>query len=240
MKLYFSYRKSEPLIENMNISLKPGNIYGLLGRNGAGKTTLLKLISGLLLPEFGCCSFRSNDVSSRSSKLLKEIYFLPEHSYLPPLKASEYLKIYSSFYPGFDKERFYEFLDSFEIPASGKLTGLSFGQKKKFSIAFALASNTSLLLLDEPTNGLDIPAKSIFRKLVASSISEEKIFIVSTHQVKEMKNLIDPILIIDNGKIVFNEPVSEIEKRFTDIEELFNAVTKNREEVNSYFKETAK
>ncbi|MGE5402817.1 MAG: ATP-binding cassette domain-containing protein [Ignavibacteriales bacterium] len=212
--LNFGYRKKQMLFQKLNISLMPGNIYGLLGRNGAGKTTLLKIIGGLLNPVEGRCSFRGFPAFQRNPKSLEETVFLPDNSYLPPMKAAEYLNVYAPFYSRFSREKCMEYLENFEVPMTGKLSGLSFGQKKKFSIAFALAANSKVLLMDEPTNGLDIPAKSIFRKLVASSITDEKIFLVSTHQVKEMKNLIDPIIILDEGRIVFHEPVHEIEKRY--------------------------
>jgi len=213
--LNFGYKKKNLLFNNLNLVLTPGNIYGLLGKNGAGKTTLLKLISGLLYPQTGVCTIDGEKTAGRDPDLLREIFFLPEISFLPPVKIKEYLEIYSPFYPRFDKKKFYEYMKKLEIKANGKITNLSYGQRKKFSIAFALAAETKLILLDEPTNGLDIPAKSVFRKLVASSISEEKLFVISTHQVRDMKHLIDPIIILDNGEVIFNRQISEIEQKLS-------------------------
>lgn len=213
--LNFSYKMKDRLFQNFNLSLSLGNIYGLLGKNGAGKTTLLKLISGLLYPLNGECTFNELVTSKRTPDFLKEIFFLPEISYLPAIKVREYLEIYSTFYPRFDENKFYSCLKDFEIETGKKLTSYSYGQKKKFSVAFALASNTKILLLDEPTNGLDIPAKSVFRKLVASSIDDEKTFVISTHQVRDMKHLIDPILILEKGEIIFNRQIAEIEQRLS-------------------------
>ena len=211
----FGYKKKKLLFDDFNLLLTPGNIYGLLGKNGAGKTTLLKLISGLLYPQNGSCNFENSPTMKRNPEILKVIYFLPENSYLPYVNIREYIEIYSPFYKRFDENNFFKYLHDFEIDRSSKIMSLSYGQKKKFSIAFALAANTNVLLLDEPTNGLDIPAKSVFRKLVASSINEEKIFVISTHQVRDMKHLIDPILILDDGKIIFNKQIMEIEQRLS-------------------------
>ena len=214
-EMSFSYRKKESLFQNFNLDLTSGNIYGLLGKNGAGKTSLLKLISGLLFPQTGNSLFNGQKTLERKPSVLQEIIFLPENSYLPPLKIPEYLEVYSPFYKGFDKEKFARFLTELEIESSSKIISLSYGQKKKLALAFSLAANTKVLLLDEPTNGLDIPAKTVFRKLVAESIDENKIFLISTHQVRDMKHLIDPILILDKGKIIFNQTIQAIEERIS-------------------------
>src|SRR3989339_1648093 len=91
----FGYRKKNLLFNNLNLSLSAGNIYGLLGKNGAGKTTLLKLISGLLYPHNGSCSLGEEKTIARNTDLLKEIFFLPENSFLPAVKTHEYLEIYT-------------------------------------------------------------------------------------------------------------------------------------------------
>lgn len=214
-EMSFFYRKRDPLFEEFSLELIPGNIYGLLGKNGAGKTTLLKIISGLLFPHKGDCLLDNQETLERKPKVLQEIIFLPENSYLPPVSIHEYLEVYSPFYSRFDKQKFSRFLDELEIKDNSKINSLSYGQKKKLSLAFSLAANTKVLLLDEPTNGLDIPAKTVFRKLVAESIDENKIFLISTHQVRDMKHLIDPILILDKGKILFHQSLQSIEERMS-------------------------
>ena len=106
-------------------------------------------------------------------------------------------------------------MDLLEVQRSGKLTTFSFGQQKKFIIAFALACNTSLLLLDEPTNGLDIPSKVKFRQLIASSMNENRLLIISTHQIRDLDNLIDHVIIINDGKVLINEPLDEVSKQLS-------------------------
>lgn len=92
---------------------------------------------------------------------------------------------------------------------------MSYGEKKKVLLSFALATNAKVLLLDEPTNGLDIIGKSKFRKILAEALAEEQCIIISTHQVKDLENLIDRITIIDEGKILFDENVEEITKKLS-------------------------
>ncbi len=212
-KLFFEYSAGQHLFEKLTLDIPAGNIYGLLGKNGAGKTTLLKLMAGLLFPQKGDCTVMNHIPALRSPELLQELFFIPEEFYLPPVKISEYETLYAPFYPRFDSTRFAGYLADFKLPAGSRLSSLSYGQKKKFLLAFGLATDCHLLILDEPTNGLDIPTKSQFRKLLASSMTDERTFIISTHQVRDMENLIDPVIILDEGEIIFNASVAEVTEK---------------------------
>ena len=209
--LSFGYNRNR-LFDNLSLSLEPGNIYGLLGKNGAGKTTLLRILSGQIFPGEGECRAFDNNPGMRSPDFLSKVFFVPEEYSIPAIKCVEYEKMYSPFYPGFDRDMFYDFLKELEIDIEKNLSNLSFGQKKKYLLAFGMASQCPLFIMDEPTNGLDIPSKSQFRKLVASSIGEDRTFIISTHQVRDLENIIDPIVILDSGKIIFNEPLEVVSK----------------------------
>ena len=213
--LSFSYSQKKSVFDQLSLTLPSGNIYGLLGKNGAGKSTLLKIISGLLFPTQGkleVVGFRPKD---RYPQFLNEIYLVTEEFHLPPLKIEQYLSLYSPFYPRFNRSLFDEYINEFKLPRDQKLTALSYGQKKNFLLSFGLATDCKLLILDEPTNGLDIPSKSQFRKIVANAIHEDRSFIISTHQVRDMENLIDPIIILDEGKIVFFENYESISKKLS-------------------------
>lgn len=213
--LYFHYPHSEALFSDLSLHLSPGNIYGLLGKNGAGKTSLLKIIAGLLFPTEGKVTFNELAVQNREPCFLQELFFLPEEFLLPNITARAYCKLYAPFYPHFDSALFDQATQLFEIPTNKPLSTLSFGQRKKFIIAFGVACQTKLLILDEPTNGLDITSKSQFRKLIASTITDENMILISTHQVRDMETLIDPILILDQGKIIFNETIERIAQRLS-------------------------
>ena len=130
---------------------------------------------------------------------METIYFIPEEVYVPALTVEGYKKLFSPFYPEFNEEQFYSYLEQLDVKDKGKLNGISFGQQKKFIIAFALACNTKVLLLDEPTNGLDIPSKIKFRKLIASVFTDDKIIFISTHQIRDLDNLIDRVIIVDKA-----------------------------------------
>ncbi len=206
----FGYSRKKVLFNQLSLELKPGNIYGLLGKNGAGKTTLLRIIAGLVFPKTGVCLIDNKDSSLRLPQTLQDIYFLPEEYQLPPIKISVYEALNAPFYARFDADKFKWLLSEFELNASDNLGKLSYGQKKKFLLAFGLATNARLLLMDEPTNGLDIPSKSQFRRVIAASLSEEQVLVISTHQVRDLESLIDPVIVIDNGRIIFNRSLQEI------------------------------
>ena len=212
--LEFSYGR-KVVLSDLNLQLDKGNIYGLLGRNGAGKTTLLKLISGELFHRTGEIRVLGSIPAKRTPALLSDIFYIPEEFTLPPASMEEYEKIMSPFYRGFSPERFHRYLNEFELNGTrDKLTKMSYGQKKKFLLAFGLASGTSLLLLDEPTNGLDIPSKTQFRRTVASALGNEQIILISTHQVRDMENLIDPLIIIDEGRLRMKASLEQISRSY--------------------------
>jgi ABC-2 type transport system ATP-binding protein len=211
--LDFSY-KNTSLFHDLDMNLDQGNIYGLLGRNGAGKTTLLKLITGLRFPDSGNIITGGFTASSRPKEMLEKICFIPEEIWVPPLTAKKYVQLYSRCYPSFSHVLLKTHIEEFEVPYQRNLNKLSLGQKKKFLLAFGFASQCELLILDEPTNGLDIPSKSIFRRLVAEYIKDEQTVIISTHQVRDVENLIDPIIILDEGKVIFQQYVNALQDKF--------------------------
>ena len=210
----FGYRSQNDIFQELTLQLHAGRIHGLLGKNGAGKTTLLKLISGTLFPYSGTISTLGFVPAKRNPLMLRELYFLPEDIFLPALSIQNYVNVYAPFYPHFDHKQFDDILQEFELPSrKQKLQTLSHGQKKKVQIAFSIAANTRLLIMDEPTNGLDIPAKSQFRRIVANTFIEERCIIISTHQVRDLHSLIDHITILDEHDMVMNHPTEEITKR---------------------------
>lgn len=230
--LAFSYKKKKPLFSNLNLQLSEGRIHGLLGKNGAGKTTLLKLVSGLLFPTNGIISTLGYNPANRKPSMLQDIYFLFEEFTLPDFSIQKFKDVYYSFYPKFNENQFAEYLSEFEIHDNEKLNSLSYGQKKKVLIAFGLATNTKLLIMDEPTNGLDIPSKSQFRKIMAGAIDESKCVIISTHQVRDLDNLIDSITILDQQDVIISQPIEKITEKLC-----FKALSQSETTENIFYSE---
>lgn len=234
----FQYAKRDAIYQNLNFELRSGKIYGLLGKNGMGKSTLLRNICGLLFPSKGSVTVNGESPQNRNPSFLSDIIFIPEEIEMPNISIEKYGKVYGAFYPNFSSKDFYDLLKDFDLQANSRTKSLSFGQQKKLSIAFALASHVSFLIMDEPTNGLDIPSKRTFRKLIAANLTESKTFIISTHQVRDLDNLIDHILILHDRQIVLNASLSEVgEKLTTQVfrkDQLSNRVIYEEEQLNGH------
>ena len=217
-QLGFGYGRTE-LFRDVGLDLAPGRIYGLLGLNGAGKSTLLRLIAGLLYPASGRVRALGNEPARRTPAYLSRLFVLPEELDIPRLTDREYIAVRAPFYPEFDHERMARCQGELEVPTGRKLASLSHGQQKKFLLSFGLASGASLLMLDEPTNGLDIPSKGLFRRLVAEALTDERVFVIATHQVRDVESLIDELVILHDGKVLLNRSISALSGRLgTSIE----------------------
>lgn len=216
----FGYRGGR-LFDDLDLELERGFIYGLLGKNGAGKTTLLKLMAGLLFPKTGEIAVLDRIPRKREPGFLSQVFVLPEEFDLPRMNMDEYARVYGGFYPNFSREQLANLMRELEVPEAQKFHQMSLGQKKKAYIAFAIACNTPLLIMDEPTNGLDIPSKSSFRRVIASVANEERTIIVSTHQVRDLDQLIDSVVVLDGSEILLNATTAEITDKlqFVHLEE---------------------
>ena len=197
----FSYAGSEKTIfKDFNLSFQPGRIYGILGPNGTGKTTLLYICMGLLQVRKGMVEIDGRNIAKREHAILKELFIVPEEFELPEMTLHEYVETFHPFYPHFSDDILQRCLDEFQLPSDLHINRLSMGQKKKVLMAFALACGTKYLLMDEPTNGLDIQAKKQFRKVIATNMNDERTIIISTHQVHDVEQLLDHVIIIGNHK----------------------------------------
>ena len=219
-KLDFSY-KNAAVFKNISLEFKEGNVYGLLGENGVGKTTLLKIISGLQFPNNGTCMVDDFIPSERNPYFLQNIFYLPEEVITEDTTPEKFINKLGVFYPRYDHSYFLNLMKELEVDANKKFNAMSYGQKKKSLLACALSLRTDYLLLDEPTNGLDIPSKALFRKVIlqhstdasTDAINRVPTIIISTHQVKDVENLIDPIVILDHDEVLLNATFEEISEK---------------------------
>ena len=212
--LSFSYGRHK-VLGNVSMTLEKGKIYGLLGENGVGKSTLLKILSGLLKMESGECKVFGEVPYSRKPSFLQDIFYLPEDFAGESVVVEKYAMQLGVFYPNFSPDKFNRIISEFGVDPKAKFNKLSLGQQKKAIIAVALSLGTKVLLMDEPSNGLDIPSKSLLRRLIAENASDEQLIVISTHQVRDLENLIDPIIIMDKEGVIMNASIEEISSRLT-------------------------
>ena len=207
--LVFSYGK-EPVLDNISTTLEEGRIYGLLGENGVGKTTLLTLLCGLKKVGGGSILTDGENPFDRKPSLLEKQYYLPDEVAPVPMRAMDHAREKGRFWPLYDQEKFLQIMKEFETDPTMKMNQMSAGQLKKTYISFALATGAKYLLMDEPTNGLDIPSKAQFRSAIMNHTSEDCTIVISTHQVRDLENIIDPIVILYRQDVLLNASIEEI------------------------------
>lgn len=211
-KLGFSYGQV-PVLKNITMNLEPGKIYGLLGENGVGKTTLLTLLAGLKKPLQGSIDIDGSAPYSRTPQVLENQFYLADEMLPVPMKAAEYVRITGEFWPNYKQDTFEEIMELFENTSDKKMSEMSTGQLKKIYISLALALGCKYLFLDEPTNGLDIPSKAQFRSALMKYTGEDSTIVISTHQVRDLENIIDPIIILDRQDVLLNASLEEISRK---------------------------
>ena len=210
----FTYgRRGKEVLSGLSLNFEENGIYGILGKNGTGKSTMLYLAAGLLRPKGGNVTAEGVPTQSRRPETLRELFLVPEEFDLPEVSLRTYVQLNAPFYPTFREDILARCLKSFELGDDLNIGRLSMGQKKKVYISFALAAGTKYLLMDEPTNGLDIPSKKVFREVIAREMSEERVMIISTHQVRDVEQLIDHVVIVNDGTVMLNASTAEIESR---------------------------
>lgn len=210
----FTYgRRGKEVLSGLSLDFEENGIYGILGKNGTGKSTMLYLAAGLLRPKGGNVTVEGVSTQSRRPETLRELFLVPEEFDLPEVSLRTYVQLNAPFYPTFREDILARCLKSFELGDDLNIGRLSMGQKKKVYISFALAAGTKYLLMDEPTNGLDIPSKKVFREVIAREMTEERVMIISTHQVRDVEQLIDHVVIVNDGTVMLNASTAEIESR---------------------------
>ncbi len=213
--LCFGYSTSRRLFSGLTLPLHEGVICGLLGRNGVGKSTLLNLVAGLLHPVSGSVSCNGVSTFERRVETLSEMFYVPERFNLPSVRLRDWLRLVSPFYPRYSASAMSSCLELFEVDGDFNLAKMSMGQRKKAMLSFALSSGVSVLLLDEPTNGLDIPSKGQFRSALSRFIDDGRTVLVSTHQVADVENLLDHVVVLGDGNVLLNCSLADLSRKLS-------------------------
>ena len=217
---------TQTALNSINISSSGHEIIGLLGPNGAGKSTLMKSIVGVLKIDEGQILFDGDDITLNEISAKKKIGFLPEDN---PLYEDMYVREYLNFVAELhhiSKDKVDKVIESVGITPekSKKIHQLSKGFQQRVGIAQAIIHGPELLILDEPTNGLD-PNQIIEIRNLIREIGKEKTVILSTHIMQEVEAICTRVILIDNGLIVQDCPVSEFRAKFSSLEEAFHEYT---------------
>lgn len=189
------------VLDNLNIQIEDGSVFGLIGINGAGKSTLLRLISGVYSQDVGVIEV-DNECVFENEKVKKGIIYVSDDPYFPISSTIKSLKIfYSSFY-NLDESLYQKYLNMFNLKENALISSFSKGMKRQVSLLFAMAICPKYLLLDECFDGLDPLVRLNFKKALTELIQDKKItVIISSHNLKELEDICDSFGILENGKI---------------------------------------
>jgi len=205
-------------LDQVNFSLQPGRIVGLIGRNGAGKTTLLKTILGLT-PYQGNMQVLGMEPERDRNALMTQVCFIADSAVLPRwLSVAHAIDYVAGVHPRFDRKRAEEVLATTSIRRSSRIGELSKGMVTQLHLALILAIDARLLVLDEPTLGLDlIYRRQFYDTLLNDYFDKDRTILLTTHQVEEVENLLTDVLFIDRGKVVLDLAVDDMAQRFQQL-----------------------
>ena len=204
-------------VADLNIHVRQGRIYGLLGRNGAGKTTTMKMLLGLTQPTSGEVTIWGKPLRTNEKKLLPRIGCLIESpGFYPNLTATENLRIFATLRGVPNRNAIKNALDLVGLPYKDKklFSQYSLGMKQRLAIALAIMHDPELLVLDEPINGLDPIGIAEVRSFIRDLCTERgKTILISSHILSEIALLADDIGIIDHGALLEEESLAELEAK---------------------------
>lgn len=207
---------SQKAVDGISFKVEPGQVLGFLGPNGAGKTTTMKILTGYIPATSGSATVAGFSVDTHPEEVRRRIGYLPEHN---PLYKDMYVREYLLFVAGLHKlpqpqKRVAEMIELTGLTREQhKLIGaLSKGYRQRVGLAQAMLHDPEVLILDEPTTGLD-PNQLIEIRQLIKHIGAAKTLIFSTHIMQEVQAICDRVLIINNGKLVADDPIGRLQER---------------------------
>ena len=221
-----SYGEKE-VLRDLDLTIQPGKIYGLIGRNGAGKTTLLGILTAQNTHDKGSVTYNGQSVWENQAALDQLCFSRELQSTLMgganTLKVKHYMKTAAIYYPNWDQEYADRLAEEFKLEQKKRINQLSKGQQSMVTILIALASMAPITILDEPVAGLDVVMREKFYRLLLEDFARTgRTFIVSTHIIEEAASVFEQVIILDEGRIIeegtpedlFENPQSERLKSF--------------------------
>ena len=195
-------------LTDVNLTVEPGRIIGLLGKNGAGKTTLLKLICDLLTPTEGQVLFEDMPIGVESKR---QIAFLPERTYLDKsMTISQTLHMFSDFYDNFDVDKAKKLLADLDLPQNRQISKLSKGMQEKLQLVLVMARKAKLYILDEPLGGVDPATRDYILDTILRSFDDGASLLISTHLIADIERILDDVIFLDRGKVLLTAQADEL------------------------------
>ena len=212
-------------LDQVDITIEPGRIVGLLGPNGSGKTTLIKLANGLLTPSEGeirICGL----VPGKESHAC--VSYLPERTAIPTwMSVTQLLDFYQDFYADFRRDAAEEMLSHLNIPARQHIKQMSKGTREKVQLIVTMSRAAKLYLLDEPIGGVDPATRDYILSTIIGNYDPEAAVVISTHLISDVEKVLDDVIFINQGRVMLQSSVDQIrEEKGMSVDELFREVFK--------------
>ncbi len=205
-------------VDHIDLNIPPGRIVGLIGPNGAGKTTAMKAILGLVTFDGELSVLGKNPARERAA-LMEEVCFIADVAVLPRwIRVWQLIDLTEQIHPKFSREKCLEYLAETKVTLEHKVKQLSKGMVAQLHLALVMAIDVSLLVLDEPTLGLDIIyRKQFYTNLLNDYFDEERTILITTHQVEEIEHILTDLIFIQDGKIVLEATMDEVQQRYAEL-----------------------
>lgn len=199
-------------LDHVSLEIPEGKIIGLLGPNGSGKTTLLKILSGLYTAYEGKVTIDGHRPGEKTKAIVSYLPDRPAFS----LKQTpvEILEIYETFFADFDKDKFMDLMEKFELDIHTPFKEMSKGMIDKVQISFTMSRNARLYLLDEPLGGVDVAARDYVLDTILENFDSKGTIVVVTHLISEIERLFDSVMVLKNGKVILDSPCDDIRMRY--------------------------
>ena len=216
---------STQALEDVNISIAPGRVVGLLGPNGSGKTTLIKLANGLLTPSGGEVLICGNHPGVESKAVVS---YLPDKTCMPLwMNALQLMDFFQDFYKDFDRQRAEDMLQRLGLDKKQKLRQMSKGTREKVQLIMVMSRKAKLYLLDEPIGGVDPATRDYILDTIIRNYDPEAVVIISTHLISDVEKTLDEVLFINRGRIMLQASVDDIRQQYgKSVDEYFREVFK--------------
>ena len=216
--------QNKTALDNVNITVREGMIYGLVGSNGSGKSTLLRLISGVYTPEEGTLTVDGHSVFNHP-EIKAQICFLPDTPYfIHQANINEMVKFYRLMYPTFNEQKFKHLTTVFPLDTKAKISTMSKGMQRQAALMLALSTEPKYLLLDEAFDGLDPVMRKVLKSLLVDSIADGMTVIISSHNLRDLDDFCDSVGLLHNGKILFSDEIDNLKSNIHKVQVVFDKI----------------
>ena len=206
-------------VNHVNLDIHEGTVFGLLGTNGAGKSTLLRMLAGVIRMDEGEIAVDEQNVWDNPEASRQVFYISDDQFYFPNGNAEDLAKFYKVYYPDFDEEKFYGFLERFELDRHRKIKTFSKGMKKQVSILLGICTNVKYVLCDETFDGLDPVMRQGIKSIFAREMDERGLTpVIASHNLRELEDICDYIGVLHRGGILLSKDMEELKDTFLKVQ----------------------